>query len=315
MLRLANTVCFSPGGACALEQVLPVKVIWAVGWPAAAIQAGWQLVFAGPTLRELDRLPAALRPSLSRPSFALYLWRERTHVNLAKLMCLWPDRLCSARWADRCRRAGFETLEQEVARSRPVVLALLHFGLQPLLVHWLRALGMPAAGLRERRSAERPLHLRYIDRLTARPDACDLPIVFDLTELRGMLAHLRAGRIVAVAVEGRHVRHIRLDGDGFTFRMASGPLRIAAASGAVVIPCLLAAGPRMSFIAHFGEPVPRELVADPEQHHAACDHLLRELLAVVRRYPGQSHSVLIRNLERLGESSRLATARLPEAAN
>ena len=70
----------------------------------------------------------------------------------------------------------------------------------------------------------------------------------------------------------------------------------------------------MSFSAHFGEPVPRELVADPEQHRAACEHLLRELLAVVRQYPGQSHSVLISNLERLGESPRLAAERLPEAA-
>ena len=174
-----------------LAQMLPVKVIWAVGWPAAAIQAAWQLAFAGPTLREFDRLPAALRPSLSRLSFALYLSRERTHVNLAKLMCLWPDRLCSAalgrplppRWL---RNAGTGSCSKP-----PRCACALHFGLQPLLVHWLRALGMPAAGLRERPSAERPLYLRYIDRLTARPDAGDLPIVFDLSELRGMLAHLR----------------------------------------------------------------------------------------------------------------------------
>jgi len=290
-----------------LERALPVGVIWILCWPLAAFQAACQLTFATPTYRQFDRLPAALRPRLSRPSWAACLWLERTRVNLARLLCLWPDRLCQERWTDRCRCVGLERLELNHARGRPVALALLHFGPLNLLCHWLRARGLPVAALRVAPSARRPLHWRYIDSVNCPGGRWDGPIVFDRTELRRAFEHLRAGRILATAVEGRHDRHLRLSGEGFTFDMATGLLRLAAAAGAVVMPCLIAAGPRMSFTVHLGEPVPDELVVDADRHRAACDHLLREFLAVVRRHPGQSHTQLIEHLHP-------ATGGVPSAA-
>ena len=300
--------------ARALERVFPVRIIWVLCWPAAAFLAVWQLTFAGPTFRQLDRLPAALRPRMSRPSWVAYLWQERTRINLARLMCLWPDRLSKERWADRCHRVGLHALENQHAQGRPVVLALLHFGPVILIGHWLRALGLPVAGLRRRSTAERSLFWKYIDRLSAPGGRRDVPIVFDLTDLRRALEHLQAGGILAAAVEGRHTRHVRLSGEGFAFDMAPGVFRLAAASGAVVMPCLITAGPRMSFTVHLGEPVPEELVIDENRHPAACDNLLREFLAVISRYPGQSHPVLIANFQPAIDSTRVSAQALSETA-
>ena len=144
-----------PVCARALERVVPVKLTWTLCWPAAALQAAYQLTFAGPTFRELARLAAVFRPLKSKPSLALYLWRERTRVNLARLMCLWPDRLSQARWAGRCGCVNLDVLEQACTNGRSVVLAIVHFGPLILLCHWLRARGLPAAALRVRRTTER----------------------------------------------------------------------------------------------------------------------------------------------------------------
>jgi lauroyl/myristoyl acyltransferase len=299
----------------ALEQVLPVRVIWILCWPIAAVLAGWQLIFASPTIRQFDRLPAALRPRLSRRRWAAYLWRERTRVFLARLLVLWPDRLRNGRWVDHCRSVGLERLKEEHARGRPVALALLHFGPMILVCHWLRAWGLPAAVLQRQSSANRPLFKRFIDQLTSPAVRPEIPSVFDPTELRRAREHLRKGRILAMTVEGRHVRHHRLSGEGCMLDMATSVLRLAAATGAVVMPCLIVAGPRMSFTLHLGEPVPEELVVDEDRHRAASDHLLREFLAVVGRHPGQAHAVLIHYLHPATGEVATAAEELPEPAS
>jgi len=298
-----------------LEQVLPVRVIWILCWPVAAFQAACQLTFATPTIRQFDRLPFVLRPRLSRPSWVAYLWRERTRVNLARMLCFWPDRLRRGRWTDHCHCVGLERLEHEHARGRPVALALPHIGPLVLVCHWLRARDLPAAVLRKRASARRPLYWKYIDRLSGAGGRSNRPAGFDLTELRRAFEHLRAGRILAMAVEGRHAQHLRLSGEGFTFDMATGILRLAAATGAVVMPCLITAGPRMSFTVHLGEPVPDELVVDADRHRAACDHLLREFLAVVGRHPGQFHVQLIEHLHPATGGVPAAAEALPETSS
>jgi hypothetical protein len=168
-----------------------------------------------------------------------------------------------------------------------------------LLCHWLRAQGLPAAALRHGSSAERPLYWKYIEQLSAPDGRSDWRSAFGRAELRSAYEHLRAGRILAVAMEGRHERNLRLVSGEFTFEMATGVLRLAAATGAVVMPCLLTAKPRMSFTVHLGNPLPDELVLDSDRHLAACDHLLREFLAVIGSNPGQCHGRLIEHLQPL----------------
>jgi lauroyl/myristoyl acyltransferase len=133
--------------------------------------------------------------------------------------------------------------------------------------------------------------------LTAIGELSDCPSVFDRTELRRASEHLRAGRILAMAVEGGRDRHLRLVKDGYTFDMATGVLRLAALTGAVVIPCLITAGPNLSFTVHLGDPVPEELVLRKDLHLAACEHLFHEFLQVVERNPGQSLGWLLEQFQ------------------
>ncbi len=297
-----------------LERSLPVGALWTVWWPVAAIRAAWELLAGARAVRQFDRMPESLRPHAGRFGCAARLWRERTNMILAQLLYLWPDRLSGGRWKDRCRCGGLDQVEQNHALGRPIILATLHFGPTVLLGHWLRARGMPAAGLRDNLSAARPLYWRYVDGLSAVPGRSDGRSVFDRTELRSVHEHLRAGRILVITAEGRHHRHIRVQREGLAFDMASGLFRLAAATGAIVIPCLIAAGPRMSVTMHLGEPVPGELVTNADLHHAGCDHLLSELLPVVARHLGQCHSVLIDHLCPGSDALLAAAAALPAAA-
>ena len=234
-------------------------------------------------------------------------------MSLVQLMYLWPDRLSGVRWKDRCRCVGLERVERNRELGRPIILATLHFGPSVLIVHWLRR-GMPAAGLRDQRVAVRTRLLAIYRRAQRVPGRSDGTSVFDRTELRAVRDHLLAGRILVMTAEGRYHRHIRVHREGLAFDVATGPLRLAAATGAIVIPCLIAAGPRMSFTIHFGEPLPADLVIDADLHRAGCDHLLRELLPVVGRHLGQSHSVLIEHLCPGADDVLPAVGTLSEAA-
>jgi Bacterial lipid A biosynthesis acyltransferase len=297
-----------------LERLVPVGALWIVCSPMAAIRAVCQLMVGAPTIHQFDQLPTSLRARRDRFGWVAYLWREQTRMSLAQLMYLWPDRLSGGRWKDRCRCVGLERVERNHARGRPIILATLHFGPSVLLVHWLRARGMPAAGLRDGRGAARPVYWRYIDGLSAVPGRSDGPSVFDRTALRSAHDHLLAGRILVMTAEGRYHRHIRVHREGLTFDMATGPFRLAAATGAIVIPCLIAAGPRMRFTIHLGEPVPADLVIDADLHRKGGDHLLGELLPVVGRHLGQSHALLIDHLRPGADDVPPAVGTLSEAA-
>jgi lauroyl/myristoyl acyltransferase len=298
-----------------LERLLPVDALWIMYWPIAAIRAAFQLMVGAATVQQFDRIPVLLRPCTDRFGWVVHLWRERTCMILARLMNLWPDRLPLGRWKDRCHCVGLERVERSYTLGRPIILATLHFGPTVLLGHWLRARGLPAAGLRDRPSAVRPVYWRYIDGLSAVSGRSDGPSVFDRTELRSVHDHLQAGRILLMTAEGRHHRHIRVHRDGLAFDMATGLFRLANATGAIIIPCLIAAGPRMTFTIHLGEPVPDELVAGADLYRAGCDHLLNEFLPVVGRHPGQSHSLLIDHLCPGADVVPPSVAELPGAAS
>jgi hypothetical protein len=297
-----------------LERLLPVEVLWILCWPLAAIRAACQLIVGAPTVGQFDRLPMSLLPRTDRIGWVAHLWIERTRMILARLIYLWPDRVALGRWKDRCRCVGLERLERNLALGRPIILATLHFGPMVLLCHWLRAQGMPAAGLRDQLSAARPLHWRYIDGLSAVPGRSDGPSVFDRTELRAVYDHLRAGRILLITTEGRYHRHVRVHRQGLTFDMATGLFRLAEATGAIVIPCMIAAGPRMRFTIHLGEPVPDELVIGADPYRAGCDHLFGELIPAVGGHPGQSHALLIDHLRAGADTVLPAAGAFTEAA-
>ena len=117
-----------------------------------------------------------------------------------------------------------------------------------------------------------------------------------------------------MTAEGRHHPHIRLHRRGLAFDMATGLFRLSAATGAIVIPCLIAAGPRMTFTIYLGEPVPDELVIGTQLHRAGCEHLFGEFLPVVGCHPGQSHRLLIDHLNPSPDAVLPAVGAFPDAA-
>lgn len=80
--------------------------------------------------------------------------------------------------------------------------------------------------------------------------------------------------------------------DGHTLRLSAAVCQLAAMCQAVIVPYLLTAAPSFRVTMHFGEPVPDALVFDYRCHQAACDHLHREFLPVVRTFPEQCYPVL-----------------------
>jgi lauroyl/myristoyl acyltransferase len=187
-----------------------------------------------------------------------------------------------------------ERLDRSLERGQPVVLVFLHMGPLSALTHWLRARGVPAATLILRPVRDRPAYRGYLDAVSGRAGGLtEQAAVFDMKQLRRARKHLRAGRPLLVAADGLHGRYHTLDGGGFGFEMSTGMLRLASGTGAAVIPCLITAEAGMGFTVHFGEPAPPGLVADPAGHRAACEHLLREFLKVIRRHPAQCSYALI----------------------
>src|SRR5438132_9217323 len=119
-----------------VERFLPPWWLQVLFWPAAAVLACWELAYASLTITQFYRLPLSFRP-LPRSTWIWRVWLRRTQVNLARLLCLWPDRLGDPRWQKYCRSSGMEQFEDVRARGGPVILATLHFGPLSVLRFWL----------------------------------------------------------------------------------------------------------------------------------------------------------------------------------
>src|SRR5262249_36655788 len=144
-----------------------------------AVATVLELVKQRPGLGDYYRLPASLRPPLAHAAWLLRIWWRRVRLNLAKLLCLWPDRLHTARWRGRCRCQGLEEFEAVCARGRPVIVALLHFGPNSVLRYWLRSRGREAATLTVRPQGGRSIYRGYLDRLSdAASGLTGIPHVF-----------------------------------------------------------------------------------------------------------------------------------------
>jgi lauroyl/myristoyl acyltransferase len=273
----------------ALEALLPIWCLRIVLWPPAALKAMWELGWSEPTLRLFRRMPASIRTPAAERRWLWRLWLARTRLNVTKFMAFWPDRLGKPRWRAQCRFSGADQLESLSRCERPVVLAVLHLGPLLLLRYYLRSRGLAVAGLVGRPLAERSPIRQHLDGLCDKAYALSgVANVFDLTQLRDLHRHLQPGRFVIVALDGGHGNHVFVDNGDSSFRMASGAVRLAARTGAVAVPCLIRADRALGVCIHFGKPVPEELLADPRNHLAACQHLYQEFLPFLRAHPHEA---------------------------
>jgi hypothetical protein len=107
--------------------------------------------------------------------------------------------------------------------------------------------------------------------------------------------------VLITSADGDQGRQLLAQGEDYALSLSPGAFRLAALSGAAVIPYLTSADPGMGFTIHFGEPVPDDYVTDRRQHEAACAWLLRSFSVVLREHPEQCSSELLYHFRRRPE--------------
>lgn len=263
-----------------LERTCAPGVLSVLLWPAAAWRAARELRWRGP-------LPAAFLPATPRAR-RWTLWRQRVHLHLAQLMVLWPDRLGTARWQRRCDLAGIDAI-RDAARRTPVVLVTLHFGPFALLKYCLRASGLPVAALVGRDDEMRPQYRRRLDTLSDRASGLSAsPHLFDLSQIKAALRFVDEGGMLLMAIDGVHGHKTTVRHDDYALRLATGPVRIAARTGAVLIPCLAVPARWLGVRVVVGRPIECGPV------DVTCAAIMREFAPHLKRHPAHWDRRLIR---------------------
>jgi hypothetical protein len=273
-----------------LETLLTVEGLYRLLTPLVIVRA----VFRGiPSAVALPGCLGAMKSVRSvRP------WRPATYLN--RTLELIPDRLASAKWAGRCRIDGLQHLQAARDGGRPVVLAFCHFGPFYLLRCWLRAAGFPVATFIAGRPETRSVSRRLANEKAPFPET---PPVWYPTQLREVKEFLAAGNLLLIALDTPTGKLLRVPVEpGWTFRMATGGMRMAIRHRAELIPCCIIDEGRWRFRIELGRPVPRELLADETSLARAGKHLLDELLPRFRACPTQCTRHVSDSFERTDET-------------
>ena len=276
------------------EAVLPGGLFRAAVGPVVAGLCVREWVNGAVDWPALRTLPEAFGP---RPTAAAVV-RSRYELKAGTLARLWPDRLAEPRWQARCRLHGAAAVRGLLAAGRPVVLATLHYGSLTELFHWLRAAGLPVAAV----AGSPPDHRGAIrsglnDRADRANGLAGVPRVFGTTpaDLRDVCDFLAApGRAVQIAVDGIvGTRRHAVAAAGVRFEVSAGAFKLAAITGAVVVPCLWRPARRMGCDIHFADPVPDAVVAGRRFDEAAA-HVVHHLLPLIRDRPELAGPGMIR---------------------
>lgn len=272
------------------ERILPLRILSFLLWPAAAI---WGTI----EFRKRRRAIAAWRrladvmPGPSRVK--VWFWHA-IGAHHARCAYLFPDRLGEPRWLRRCDVSGATDLTELQQSKGRIVFASLHFAAFDTLPYLLRAHGLPVTTLVGRTASRHRLkECQY-----ALSPPADLPVVLSVSEMVNLRQALAGVRHLLVMMDVDRGRQIELAWEGAVYRLATGAIRIAAASDAELIPCLTTVEPGWKFRLHFGKPVPRCYLHPVPNLEAAALHLLRELLTIVRQAPAQSGHRLLSCIRR-----------------
>lgn len=260
------------------ERLLPQTLLSFFLWPLAVIWGLSDFRKLGRVLSTRDRFPEPWRPGL----VALF-FRQGVLSNHSRFVYLWPDRLKKPDWRRRCRLSGAGYLGQSM-NGRRTILASLHFGPFETLPYWLRAHGLPSTVLVGRPAPRRRLKQRQY----ALSAPADVPVVMPVGETARMRQVLREVRHLIVMMDVDRGKQISVLFEQYIFRLATGAIRLAAVTGAELIPCLIFETDTWEFTIHFGNPVPRQhLLAAAPNLEAAARHLLTEFLPIISRDPAQ----------------------------
>lgn len=268
--------------------------------PAGLRLAGWPVAFLTAVL-ELPRWRKVKSPALSLSSFL----GARIRFHLTRVLLTFPDRLAEPRWRNRGTLEGESHLKAALATGRPIILAGLHFGGHLILRYWLRAQGLPVATLVKERLADRSTLKCHKDSLS---QPTEVPNVFSGHFPRDAVKFLRNHGTLIVMLDHSQGRLIDVPVTGETWRISTTAFRLAASSGAIVLPALLRETTPWRFTIHIGKAVPDGLLVEASNFPAAAQHLWREYLPVLRLNPGDWSGELHTSLRSTGPSLSPRTA-------
>jgi lauroyl/myristoyl acyltransferase len=256
------------------------------------------LAFSRVALERADHLP-----SFFERSTPLRTIREaRIKYLLSRIVEFFPDRLATTKWQSRFRTSGVHHIQEARKNGRRVVLVSFHYGTYKLIPFWLRALGIPTVALIRGKSEERSSAKRMKDELSPFPQ---IPtVVYTGDQMREMVKLLSAGAVLFLAADREASKQIIVPIDHqWSFRMATGPFRLASHYDAELIPCCMIDEGHWHFRLEIGQPVPREYLASESMLMRAAEHLLQELLPHVLNHPEQSAGYLLDCFQRNVSSS------------
>lgn len=263
-----------------LERRLSIESLRRALQPFAFARSGLESIFKNLSYRPLP--PFFDRARLVSPR------RNCMENHLNRVIEFLPDRLNTEKWRARCQIFGLEQLRQMRQKRRPVLLAFSHFGAYTVLRQWLRAAGIPAITLVDGDSEQRPGLKHFADRISPFPE---IPSVLYRHQLREVMRFLDSGNPLLIALDGNRGKQLNVPicGD-WCFRMATGPMRLAARHDAELVACSIVAEGVWQFRMDIGEPVPSEFLATESGWIDAGKHLLDTLLPQIQSHPAQCAS-------------------------
>jgi len=234
-----------------------------------------------------------LRSAFPRPfwkgvSSYRHFWRTFADWTGSLTAILFHDRLLSAAWQRRFTIRGAPPQSLPEWGQHPIVIVFFHSGGFPILKTWLRSQGVPAAlysagihaihlqSSKIREKGDRAYGLKNIpDTFTGR------------TGLREAVRFLTPGRALLISLEQRDFSKPRNEyrlGEA-TICLDDGAFRIAAMTGATLLPATVRHRSVCRFEIEFGEPVALESMKKENGPSAANLHLARHLWRGVHEDP------------------------------
>jgi hypothetical protein len=278
------------------------KRVWALLFPVGAhlLRAAdrlfgpaclaWVLAptIAGAFLRRLRDYPNFKRIRATQP---LAFWRGLHALrHFLRMICHWQsaiatallaDRLREPAWAERISVTGTPPHRLPEWGQRPVIVLYLHTGGFALLRNWLRSLGLPAVSYVASFPpiVRGPWGQKIYERANLRNNLPGLAQTFNgARDLRTTVRFLVPGHILITGLDAGLAQDSAtlFHAQGHEIYLSTGMVRLAASTGAILLPVSVVPRGLSRFEVRFGSPVPGSLI-NRDNPRPAIQHLLDQL--------------------------------------
>jgi lauroyl/myristoyl acyltransferase len=261
------------------EQQLSPETLYTILAPLALARAASERVQPIPSYFRKSTPPQTVR-------------HARMNYFLSRVLEFFPDRLSTAKWQTCFQTTGLDHIREAQKRGRRIVLVCFHFGTFKLIPFWLRALGIPVIALLRGKSDERSHFKRMKDQLS--PFRKIPTVLYSADQLRRVIDFLSSGCVLMLAADRETGRQITVPIDNdWSFRMATGAIRLASHCDAELIPCCMTDEGHWHFHLEIMPPVPRKYLANRSDMMPAGQHLLQEMLPRIRNHPEHCTNYLL----------------------